>query len=195
MTEREIIQGLREGNMVALDEVFDRMYTQLCYCAFKIVNDSEDARDLVMDAFVKLAIKKENFNDLQHVQNYLYKIIERACISHLRSGKVRTKYKEQMAKQGHPLTENAIEKTYQQSDQIIRLFELVNNLPDRMQQAFKLAYIEGYRREEIAGMMNISENTVRNMLEKAKEIIRNAFTERNALIACYLISYYFPDWR
>jgi RNA polymerase sigma-70 factor (ECF subfamily) len=41
-----------------------------------------------------------------------------------------------------------------------------------MQQVFKLTYLEGYSRTEVAQMLNLSENTIRNTNAAAMKALR-----------------------
>lgn len=187
MTEQEIIEGLRVKNEDSFKTVYKKLYRQLCYFATNIVYDEEEAKDAVMDAFEKLWKKPKQFEGLRHLENYIYQAVKRNCQMYIRKTTVRTNYKGSVVKMGPPIDENAIELKYQESEIVVRLYEQIDRLPERMQQAFKLTYLEGHSRAEVAAIMQVSEHTVKNQLDKAKEIIRRAMTEKELLIASLLI--------
>lgn len=53
------------------------------------------------------------------------------------------------------------------------LMALVQNLPDGYRVVFNLYVIEGYKHQEIADILSISENTSKTQLLKAKRMLRN----------------------
>ncbi|HEX6429459.1 MAG TPA: sigma-70 family RNA polymerase sigma factor, partial [Niastella sp.] len=64
------------------------------------------------------------------------------------------------------------EKRYQEAELIQILYERINELPERMQQVFKLTYLDGYSRTEVAQLLNLSENTIRNTNAAAMKALR-----------------------
>jgi RNA polymerase sigma-70 factor (ECF subfamily) len=106
-----------------------------------------------------------------HLQVYCCSVIKNACIDYLRKDKLRTRIENQLG-QAVMLSENAIERKYQEAELIQLLYERINQLPDRMQQVFKLTYLDGYSRAEIAQMLNLSENTIRNTNAAAMKALR-----------------------
>lgn len=61
-------------------------------------------------------------------------------------------------------------------------FTEIAKLPDRCREVFTLAYVDGKKSVEIAGMLNISQRTVEAQLYKGLKIIRNVL----ALLALVL---------
>ena len=187
MTEQEIIQGLLVKDKDAFSAVYNRLYRQLCYFANGIINDEEEAKDAVMDGFTKLWNHRKQFESIRHIENYLYQDVKRRCQMYIRKVIVRANHKDKVIKLGYPLSENDIEKKYQESEIVIRIYNQINKLPSRMQQAFKLMYIEGHSRAEVAEIMQVSENTARNLVERAKAAIRKSISEKELLVTSVLL--------
>ena len=53
------------------------------------------------------------------------------------------------------------------------VYREIAKLPDRCREVFTLAYVDGKKSVEIAGMLNISQRTVEAQLYKGLKIIRN----------------------
>lgn len=142
-------------------ELFDNSYRQLFLFAKSLIGDTEEARDIVAESFIKLWTQKNQFANVTHLKVYFYTVIRNACIDYLRNDKIRTKVVDQL-KQTETITENVIERKYQEAELMQLLYERINRLPERMKQVFKLTYLDGYSRAEVARMLNLSENTIRN---------------------------------
>lgn len=65
------------------------------------------------------------------------------------------------------------EVIYDESPTIIRLHEIIEEMPLRWQQVYKLALLDGYTNTETARMLNISEARVRALRKKIIEKIQN----------------------
>jgi len=102
-------------------------------------------------------------------------------LDYLRRDKLKAKIENRLIRAEH-ITENTIEKKYQEAELVQILYERINQLPDRMQQVFKLTYLDGYSRAEIAQMLNLSENTVRNTNAAAMKALRLTLSAEQLLI-------------
>jgi RNA polymerase sigma-70 factor (family 1) len=157
-------------------DFFDTNYRKLFLFAKSLIGDTEEARDIVTEAFIKLWVRKKPFSNMVHLQVYFYTVIKNACIDYLRRDKMRTTIEYQLIQAGTK-HENFIEKRYQEAELIQILYERINKLPERMQQVFKLTYLDGYSRTEVAQMLNLSENTIRNTNAEATKTLRLAIAD------------------
>lgn len=162
------------SNPQVLSELYDTLYGKLFLFAKSLVDDSEEARDIVAESFYKLWAQKNNFANFKHLQVYFYTVIKNACIDHIRKNKLRYKMEHELLHTG-AISDNVLESKYLEADQVQQLYERINQLPERMQQVFKLIYIDGYSREEVAKMLNLSENTIRNTNAAATKALKFHF--------------------
>ena len=132
---------------------------RLIFYASKYV-DSDTAEDLVHDIFIKIWQKKEIYSVEEGLKTYLFRSVQNACLDYLKH--------------------KSIEKTY--ADEVARRLKIeeidyYNRLDaaelDRCREVFTLAYVDGKKSVEIAGMLNISQRTVEAQLYKGLKIIRN----------------------
>jgi len=155
------------------EELFRHYSKPLFYYAAKFVED-EAARDIVQDVFTKLwshqtIIIKQSLNAL------LFKMVRNGCLQHLEKQKVRIKYLE-MTK--ITLQEDELKYYMEESSSLMeqeldnRLNEVINNLPGRCKQIFRLSRFENKRNKEIAEELQISLKAVEKQLTKAMATIR-----------------------
>jgi RNA polymerase sigma-70 factor (family 1) len=173
MTEFDIIQGLKEKDPTAFDEVYARLYKKMCAFAASLVYDSVESEDQATDGFVKLWRHHKDFSNLAHVERFLVQTIKNSCIDYLRKNKHRSKYVEDAIKQGL-ISEDQIERKYQKADIINRIYDRIDKLPEGQRNCFKLTYLEGHTNNEVAQILNLSEKTVRNQNWLALRTLRLA---------------------
>jgi RNA polymerase sigma-70 factor (family 1) len=171
MTDEQIMQRIMDKDPAVYNELYDKLYRKLFLFAKSLIDDTEEARDIVTESFIKLWAQQNHFANMVHLQVYFYTVIKNACIDYLRKNKLRNKIEHQLLRSGK-ISENAIERKYQEAELVQILYERINQLPDRMQQVFKLTYLDGYSRTEVAQMLNLSENTIRNTNAAAMKAIR-----------------------
>lgn len=171
MTDELIMQRIMDKDPAAFNELYDKLYRKLFLFARSLVGDQEEARDIVTESFMKLWSQKNSFSNISHLQVYLYTVIKNSCIDYLRRNKLRTKIEHHLA-QAEIVSDNAIERKFLEAELVQTLHNRISELPDRMQQVFRLTYLEGYSRAEVAEMLSLSENTIRNTNAAAMKALR-----------------------
>lgn len=185
MTDEQIVQKISDKDPAAFNEVYDKLYRKLFLFAKNLISDTEEARDIVTESFIKLWAQKNTFDNMGHLQVYFYTVIKNSCIDYLRKDKLRAKIENQLIR-SEVISENAIERKYQEAELVQILYGRINQLPERMQQVFKLTYLEGYRRSEVAQMLNLSENTIRNTNAAAMKALRLTLGAEQYVILIFL---------
>ena len=199
MTEFDIIQGLKEKDPTAFDEVYARLYKKMCAFAASLIRDAVESEDQATDGFVKLWKHHKDFSSLRHIEMFLVLTIKHSCIDLLRKGKYHTKYVEEAIKLG-AISEDEIERKYQKADIINRIYNRIEQLPEGQRNCFKLTYLEGHSSNEVAQILNLSEKTVRNQNWLALKTLRLALNNlddsdkpEEKLIILLLLTLIFPN--
>jgi RNA polymerase sigma-70 factor (family 1) len=174
MSESIEIQGILDKDQTEFSKLYDLWYRKLFLFAKSLVDKDDEARDIVSDSLIKLWSQKKSFSNLTHLQVYLYTVIKNACIDYLRKDKLKAKIENRLVKE-EQISENIIEKKYQEAELVQILYDRINKLPERMQQVFKLTYLDGFSRTEVAQMLNLSKNTIRNTNAASMKLVRLNF--------------------
>ncbi|HEY8895106.1 MAG TPA: RNA polymerase sigma-70 factor [Niastella sp.] len=185
MTDEQIMQRIMDKDPTVYNDLYDKLYRKLFLFAKSLIDDTEEARDIVAESFIKLWAQKNQFANMVHLQVYFYTVIKNACIDYIRKNKLRNRVEHQILQSG-TISENIIERKYQEAELVQQLYERINQLPERMQQVFKLTYLDGYSRTEVAQMLNLSENTIRNTNAAAMKAIRMTFGAEQMMVLIFL---------
>jgi RNA polymerase sigma-70 factor (family 1) len=185
MTDEQIMAKILEKDPEAFNEVYNKLYRKLFLFANSLIGNTEEARDIVTESFIKLWSHDNHFSNMSHLQVYLYTVIKNACIDYWRRDKLKAKIENRLV-QAERISENTIEKKYQEAELVQILYERINQLPDRMQQVFKLTYLDGFSRTEIAQMLNLSENTIRNTNAAAMKALRLTLGVEQMMILIFI---------
>lgn len=162
-------------------------YAALCYFAFKIVEDQEDAKDLVEDVFVKVLHNKSTITETENIRAYLYTAVKNSCLSHL---KVSTRVKE---RQWHynsnlPSEEQDCANELIQAEVLREVMKVIDKLPGHAGKIIKMSYFESLKNDEIAELLGISVQTVKNLKSKGLDSLRRLL-KPNVFFAMFLLIY------
>ncbi|MBW8327559.1 MAG: RNA polymerase sigma-70 factor [Prolixibacteraceae bacterium] len=182
--------GSNMRNPELFDEIFRHYSTPLFYYASKFVED-EAARDIVQDVFVKLWTD-QNLSIKLSLNALLFTMVRNSCFQQLEKQKVRNKYVEstKLSIQEDELRFYIDERTSLiELEMENKLTEVLDGLPERCRQIFKMSRFENKKNKEIAGELNISVKAVEKQITKALSTIRIELKDYLPLLI-YLSTHY-----
>lgn len=174
--EKELWNKIKQNDKKAFESVFDRFYGSLSLYAFGIVKDSEAAKEIVTDVFVKIWQIRHNIEITHGLKPYLFRSTSNACINYLHSAntlrqkdtiELTDKIKELVADND----ENIIDKL--SLDEVERdVMDAINHLPRQCREIFCKSRFDLLSYDEISEILNISVNTVKTQISRALDSLR-----------------------
>jgi RNA polymerase sigma-70 factor (ECF subfamily) len=151
----------REGDGDAFKHVFDVFNPSLHYLALKYGLEKEEAEDIVAETFSKLWLKREGFQNGDHVAGFLHTTVRNASINLLKQKQRRTVSHTELlsilSDKEDDFFRNLVE-----TELLRKLFPLIESLPKQCKAVFKQIYFEGASTEEAAERLGISKRNVLN---------------------------------
>ena len=86
--EREVIREWKRGNKHAYELLVRRYMSDAYLVAYGYVGNSEDARDLSQEAFVKVYQARARFDEERPFYPWFYRVLRNHCLNFLRRGRV-----------------------------------------------------------------------------------------------------------
>ncbi len=162
----ELVQLCIEGNTSAYKVLYEKYAKAMYNTALRIVGKVPDAEDVLQESFTDAFTQLRTFEHKSTFGAWLKQIVIFKSISFLK--KQRLTFAE--------LNENvhdAIEEKEINEEEIWFTVEGIKHklkeLPDGYRTVLSLYLLEGYDHEEIAGILNITHNTVRSQYSRAKQ--------------------------
>jgi len=156
-------------------EYFKRVYldyySALCYFASKIIGDDKEAEDIVEDVFVKFLQTERIFTEEDNIRAYLYTSIKNASLTHLTKSN-RTKARESVYYAGLPESEQAHINDIIKTEVLRSVMQAIKALPGQAGKIIELSYMEGMKNAQIAELLGISEQTVKNLKSRGISILK-----------------------
>jgi RNA polymerase sigma-70 factor (ECF subfamily) len=139
----------------------------------KYISDIHHAEDIMLTGFMKVFTHLKKFEHKGSFEGWIRRIMIYECIDFIRANK------NQIINQNtedNNLSQN--ESAYEMEEFTIDDIQyLIDNLPYGYKMVFNLFAIEGYKHQEIAAMLKISEGTSKSQLSHARKLLQNQIVE------------------
>jgi RNA polymerase sigma-70 factor (ECF subfamily) len=159
---------------VLYNEWVDRFADGIYRFALKNTRDSEQAKDIVQDAFEKLWVKKDQI-DTSKAKAYLFQIVSNALIDRARKAKLSATFREQLPSQESIVVSESI-------DLKETLEQAVLQLPEIQRHVIMLRDYEGYSYDEIGAITNLSEQQVKVYIFRARQKLRSILVNPELIV-------------
>ncbi len=168
MTEADLVQKCQKQNKHAQHVLFETYSDRLYRLMLRYVSIQEDAEDLLMTAFVKIFKHIGTFvlKDDGGLEAWMRKVVVNEALMLLRK---RHNLNLTESLDTHDPEHNQVAWQEIEAED---LYNMVIELPPGYRTVFNLFVVEGYSHSEIAAMLEISENTSRSQLFKAKQLLK-----------------------
>ncbi len=157
-------KGLIKINTVEFTEYVTKFQPNIFRLAYSYVKNTADAEDITQEVFLRLYRSNETFISDENAKAWLIRVTINTAKNYLLSFYRKHKV---------ALTEDIAlndEKDY-------ALLEALNRLNKNYRVVIYLHYYEGYPVSEIASMLGISENNVKQRLKRGRDKLRTYLTD------------------
>jgi RNA polymerase sigma-70 factor (family 1) len=173
--EDKYLQLFISGSEDAFDTIFKRYYEGLLnFAKVLIPYPTDEAEDIVAEMFCTLWHNRKQIIITHTLNAYLYTAVKNRVFDYFRKRKMIFHIPEE--------NDTPVEG-YQQPDHLLmykdvttRIQHLISQLPPQMRLVFQLNRYEGFSYEEIAGLLNISLNSVKTHMFRAMKSLKAAYS-------------------
>jgi RNA polymerase sigma-70 factor (ECF subfamily) len=166
-----------ESEKQELNEIMKDYGDELVRLAFTYVRDVETAKDMVQNTFIKCYENLETFRHDSKLKTWLYRITINQCKDYLKSWnyrKVQTRnFIQEKTGTWIPSTENAVMD--RENKQEIK--DIILSLPKSYREVIFLYYYNSMKIDEISEITDMSTNTVKTRLRRAKQRLKTIMEE------------------
>lgn len=169
-----------DGDEAAFDELISKLRDSITFFILRIVRDENAAEDLCIDTFMELLLHKRRYNFKIPLKNYLFMIARSRAIDHLRRVRRYTVIELSEA-ENETADDQTPEEIVLKNERNRSLHCAMKTLPDEMQIALHLVYIEGLSYKDAAMVMKKKPKQIDNLLTRSKTELRNILEKEGDL--------------
>ena len=182
----ELLQACEKGSTTAQFEIYKLYYKAMFNTAMRIMQNSYDAEDVMQEAFLNAFTKLDTFKGEVPFGAWLKKIVINRSLTHI-------KKKNKLQEVNLEVVNNKLESDNDNDDEmneskvdyvklkVKEVSKAMGLLKESYRTILNLSLVEGYDNEEIALIMDISNENCRTTLSRAKSRLRKLLMESSVL--------------
>lgn len=173
----KVLKQLRNGKIEAYERLFKLYYPRLFNYANRFLADSFLTEDLIQEVFIEVWKRRTTFTGEKQFTSYLFTMVKNRCLNVLKRKVIEENYRSKKAELNSEelyYISFGVEENFEPMEKRLSavIEEVISEMPERCQEAFRLKWLKGKKIREIAEIMDISTTMVDKHLAKGLEIAR-----------------------
>lgn len=188
--DQKYVEALKNDDFTAFDALFRKYAERLYSFIFSITKEQYIAEEVTQVVFIKVWEQRVRIKEHLSFKSFLFSVAYNETISWLRKDNAE---KKRIQLLGIETSFSCNETTFTVEFNSINSLanELIENLPEKRKEIFKLSREQGYSNKEIAVFLGVSVKTVENQITSALKTLRDKLSEKELLgILFYFIMFY-----
>jgi RNA polymerase sigma-70 factor (ECF subfamily) len=170
--DESLVKRFADGDMRAFDSIYSEFNPKLQKFVFTLVKTEIDTEEIVQEVFVKTWENRGKLKNYASFESYLFTIAYNTTISLLRKRVKETQYVEYVKSVQVEVEESDYDETFNRDEIDETLNLLIEKMPLRQREVFKMKHFQDCSYKEIADNLHISVNTVENHIVKAHKFLK-----------------------
>jgi RNA polymerase sigma-70 factor (ECF subfamily) len=166
--DKDLIKRCQDNDPKAQGLLYQQLAPKMFGICLRYTRNHMEAEDVLQEGFIKVFRYLKDYRNDGSLEGWIRRTIVNTAINFY---KKRAKYQNDISlDHSEPINqeeESAIDKL-----SVKELLEYIQELPDGYRMVFNLNVIEGYTHKEIGEMLNISENTSKSQLSRARSVLQ-----------------------
>lgn len=164
--ETKLIKKATQNNRDAQRILYDMHAPKMLSVCRYYISDVQHAEEVMLNGFFKVFTNIKSFKNEGSFEGWIRRIMIREAISFLRQKKQIEFVTDEI--ETHDKQTNNINTEIN----VAEIQQLIDNLPEGYRVVFVMYAIEGYKHNEIASLLNITEGTSKSQLFKARKLLQ-----------------------
>jgi len=168
------MMAFHKGNQASFEALMRKYYGRILNFIYRFVGNQATAEDLTQDVFVQI-YKSKNYTPDAKFQTWAFTIAKNICLNELRRSGKRTFSLDAVLENGQEIPDsNAINPlAHLHREETQKLVQsAIMGLPENQRVAVILSRYESFSYNEIAIVLECSEQAVKSLLSRAKENLK-----------------------
>lgn len=166
-TDAELVAETKAGTLTSFEVLVKRYEKRLTGFAYKRVLDSDVAADVAQETFIRIFKNIQTFDITKPFSPWMYTIAKNLSLDIIRKGKHSAALEWEIEDGKESLISRIIK-----GEQVTALWNAIRTLPEKYRNPLVGYYFADQSIRELAYNFNMSENTIKTHLQRAKKYLR-----------------------
>ena len=171
-SEEALIKACKEQKQDAQRALYNKYAPLMLAICIRYIKDKLEAEGVMVSAFVKIFERIDQFSGNGSFEGWMKRIVVNESLMYLRKNKNMS-----MSVDIDEVYENINMSTLENQLEAEDLMKMIEALPVGYRTVFNLYAIEGFNHKEIGEKLNISENTSKSQLSRARNYLQKQLNE------------------
>lgn len=180
-SETDLIHKLSQGDEQSFTKLYDHYYDRVNHFVFKFVKSPQLSEDITQEVFIKIWEGRSSIHEKESFKAWLFVVARNHTLNMLKKisnesagvGEILKNYQYQHS----PIEEGMLENEYFQ-----KVRDVLNSLPFRTREIFKLCREEGKSYDEVSEILGISRNAVKKHIVRSHKVFKENFKDKFQMV-------------
>jgi RNA polymerase sigma-70 factor (ECF subfamily) len=178
----ELVVRVRQGDLEALGDLYDRYRTQVFRTALAITRNRETAEDILQEVFLKLHRYAERIDTSLSLAPWLYRVTANLCYTHIsRQKRWLSALEDAIENVVAPPSRTCPERHCERDELQSVIQHAIDLLSPNQKIVIVLHYLGDLSLKEIAAILEVPEGTVKSRLYYGRENLRRKLSSSRVL--------------
>lgn len=178
MDNNKLKRKFIRGNKKAFDKIYKDFSSAMYSVCLRYTKNTDEASDILQDAFVKIYEKRKSFNPDYELGSWIKRIVINTAIDHYKKNKKMILVEDDSYFETEFESNIELESTENIKEILLQTLKL---LPEGYRAVFNLYVLDNLTHQEIADYLNISVNTSKSQLSRARKMLKSLLEEKNII--------------
>jgi RNA polymerase sigma-70 factor (ECF subfamily) len=191
--EEELLAFIANGDELAFTRLFNYYRDRIYSIAFRITHSTTIAEEIVQDVFLKIWLRRDRLIEIQNFNAYLFVITRNHVYKALKQ--IAKNYElTAFAERDQLAGDNDSAGLVMEKEYNSLLKKAIDRLPSQQKKVYQYIKEKGLKREEAAGLLHLSPETVKYHLAEAMKNIRTFCMLHLDMFIGFIICFLFPGY-
>ena len=172
ISDERLVSAIKNDDHYAFDQLFNKYGSSLFSFVVSVLKNEFDAEEVVQDVFLKIWEKRSDLDTSLSFKSYLFTIALNTTKNRYRKKLQSEKYKQDLALELN-FNQTSDFDAIEYRNLLDYVDKIIEKLPPSRREIFIRSKKDGLKNPEIAKLLNISEQTVKNQLVSAIKFLRS----------------------
>ena len=182
--EKQLFLQVSAGDEKAFGALFNIFLPKIYPFIIKFTKSEPAAQEVIQETFIRVWLSRDKLSGIDNPGGWLFKVASNECYSYLRKSILNNKFFNPITVEPDPVNSTHESVALKELNRLID--EAINKLPAQRKKIYRMSRDEGKSIPEIAAILNISPNTVKNALVAALKFIREYLVKYGVIFIMFL---------